>query len=248
MDLNIRFDFVLGTSSGASSPELPRFQGVGDGYLLSKVIRENLSCENIFNILSVSLYSIGQSILHQPRNEPDNCHFDLLPREVILKIFSYLDLVTLCRCCQVSSLFHDIGQDPSLYSTLSMRSLFSLVSDEMLIKMKTKCSHVTKLDLSWGGNYSKLTSEVLASFLRTCGQHLTHLRLNNCHATESRVLDALSAVSAKSLVELSLANCHLIEANHFSSLANLVNLQHLNLHRTKIGQRQISDFVRRNKK
>jgi hypothetical protein len=38
----------------------------------------------------------------------DNGRFDLLPREVILHIFKYLNLYTLSQCCQVSKLFYQV--------------------------------------------------------------------------------------------------------------------------------------------
>ena len=44
--------------------------------------------------------------------------FGLLPDEVVLTIFSYLDSITLQSCGQVSRRFREISQDKSLWQKL----------------------------------------------------------------------------------------------------------------------------------
>ena len=51
----------------------------------------------------------------------DNGYFDLLPREVIVHILSYLDLSSLVRVSAVSSTFRWLSHDPWLYTRLDLR-------------------------------------------------------------------------------------------------------------------------------
>lgn len=201
--------------------------------------------DNLAEVLILDLRSIGEKLLHQPFNESSNGFFETLPKEVIIHIFQYLDLLSLSNVCQVSKLFQLVGSDPQLYTRLYLKPIFHLVSNVMIEGLTKKCSFLTHLDLSWCGNYSSLKPDTLRHFVKNCGQNLTNLRLNNCHCANGQVLLEIS-LQCENLIELSLSNCHLLEARDFEPLAGLNNLRHLNLYRTKIHHRQLCDILRKN--
>lgn len=191
------------------------------------------------------LKAIGQDLLRQPIEDTDNGCFDQLPKEVIFHVFSYLDLMSLARCCQVSKLFAQLACDSQLYTVISLKPFFHLASDRLLSSLSSRCNHLAQLDLSWCGNYGKIKPKVLKSFFQTCGQPLTHLRLNNCHSCDAGVVQEISS-TCSNLIELSLSNCHLLDSSHFDPLTQLHQLRHVNLYRTKIGHRQVTDIIRSN--
>ena len=111
-----------------------------------------------------------------------------------------------------------------------------------------RCQNVlTHLDLSWCGNYSRLSPAVLSNFLERCGGNLSSLGLANCHAATTRVLFVVG-IHCRRLTVLNLSNCHLLEPADFDPLSLMVELESLNLHRTKVGNRQIGDFLRSNRR
>ncbi|CAG2064925.1 unnamed protein product [Timema podura] len=48
-------------------------------------------------------------------------NFNCLPDEAIVKIFGYLDLLSLCKCSQVNRQFHRLAADSLLYTELNLK-------------------------------------------------------------------------------------------------------------------------------
>merc|ERR1712130_720527 len=94
--------------------------------------------------LSPLLAKIVQRKLSPVRD--DGC-FDLLPREVILQIFSYLDIASLVRVSEVCSTFKELGRDPFLFSVVDLRQVFHCSSSSTLSWLLPLSSKLTKLDL-----------------------------------------------------------------------------------------------------
>nr|CAD7571752.1 unnamed protein product [Timema californicum] len=51
-------------------------------------------------------------------------NFNCLPDEAIVKIFGYLDLLSLCKCSQVNRQFHRLAADSLLYTELNLKVIF----------------------------------------------------------------------------------------------------------------------------
>ena len=115
-----------------------------------------------------------------------------LPKETLLFILSYLDLKSLMNLSQVCHFFRESVQDPKLYTKLCLKSIFQLVSDQCLATFSTRCSFLAHLDLSWCGNYGKLTPSALVKFFEACGSNLVTLRLGNCHSCNEAVIRQIS--------------------------------------------------------
>jgi len=176
----------------------------------------------------------------------DNGYFDLLPREVILDIFSYLDISSLLRVSEVCHIFRDLSRDPFLFSEVDLRQVFHCCSSATLSWLIPLSSKLTKLDLSWCGSYGQISPPSLAQFITEVGPQLTHLRLDNCHVATTLVLEAVGT-SCPVLTDLSLANCHLLKSPDFQALTQLETLTSLNLYRTTINQSCIISLLCNNR-
>ena len=76
-----------------------------------------------------------------------------LPRELIIRIFSFLDIVSLCRCAQVSKYWNQLALDGSNWQYVD---LFTFQRDVTLL--------------------------VVENLARRCGEFLKGLRLENCRS------------------------------------------------------------------
>ena len=163
----------------------------------------------------------------------DGC-FELLPREVIIKIFSYLDLISLVRVSAVCRSLRLVARDPWLYTCVDLRQAFFCVSDATLAWLAGVSTKLARLDMAWCGNYGSMNPANLASFLTSVSGSLTRLDLDNCHIATGAVMTSVGT-QCRSLTHLSLANCHLLKPQDFQTLTQLESLVSLNLYRTSIG-------------
>ena len=97
-----------------------------------------------------------------------------------------------------------------LYIRVCLKPLFHLVNSQCLLALADKAKFLAYLDLSWVGNYGKIrystnialvnlslrpivrSSAALCVLLRSCSKSLLCVRLNNCHAVDSSVMEILS--------------------------------------------------------
>ncbi|KAK6617865.1 hypothetical protein RUM43_014094 [Polyplax serrata] len=174
-----------------------------------------------------------------------NGRFQCLPDETILKILGYLDLVTLRRCAHLNKHFHSLCNDSFLYTHLSLQPYWNKLSNSALLSLASKCSHLQKLDLSWCGSYSTITPEVFDEFLLVCGKTLTHIRLNCCKFVMNTSMKVLGL--NQHLKEVSLRNCNTITDLGFHHLADITQLENLDLYRTNITSNSLKAILKSNK-
>ena len=103
---------------------------VNRGPILDKIVKSGLlllpadpakiieSCLEQLNPAALNKFVRQQNLLENSPPVKDNGCFDLLPHEILLKIFTYLDLSSLIACSAVSSLFKSLSSDPLLYLCL----------------------------------------------------------------------------------------------------------------------------------
>ena len=89
------------------------------------------------------------------------------------------------------------------------------------------------IDISWCGNYGKMSPKVLRSFLCGRGLLVTSLIMSNCHVVTHEVFAQLGN-SCPKLEELNLSNCHTLDVNSLVYPENMRLLRSLNLYRTNI--------------
>ena len=176
--------------------------------IMERVANDGLTAvvdqKSLLKTLSTNLVQIGSNLLTSQNPQPDEEDeqsdfeefgedgFQALPREVILHILSFLDLISLCRCAQVCRLFYESSQDPRLYNRLCLKSLFHLVNSQCLFSLAKRAKFLAYLDMSWVGNYGQICSLSLNTLLKACANSLVYLRLNNCHAVDTSVMETLS--------------------------------------------------------
>lgn len=73
-----------------------------------------------------------------------NGYFDLLPRELIRHIFSFLPLLDLCRCALVCRLFQEQSYDPTQFTVIDLSSSWHIVNDAALFSIVAHCSSVSE--------------------------------------------------------------------------------------------------------
>uniref|UniRef100_A0A1A9UZP8 F-box domain-containing protein n=1 Tax=Glossina austeni TaxID=7395 RepID=A0A1A9UZP8_GLOAU len=186
-----------------------------------------------------------QSIQHQQQQQLQSPSTDEIkiskiglknmPFEIMLKIFSYLDLKSLFRVGAVSRFLYDVSTHPLLYSELNLKPYWHLASTELLSTLAKRATILKKLDMSWCGcTVQTISPTEFKKFIQQRGDSLTHLRLNSTKFLNASCIDTLGIV-CDNLKELSLRNCSPSPPLlNFSCLANLKNLERLDLFQTVI--------------
>jgi len=201
---------------------------------LYRCLTETLT--SFYDVMQLDLVEIGQQCL-QERQRHDNDlisasshdgQFGQLPREIILYIFKFLDFQSLVVCSQVSSLFRNISWDASLYHKVQLRHLFDKVNNDTLKFLYNRADALAHLDISWCGNYGRLSPAVLNSFLSLKCDNLSVLNVSNCHIFTVECLRSVSKF-CKNLEHLNLANCHMLD-----QFFTVPSLKSLDLYRTQI--------------
>lgn len=221
------------------------------GPILTEVVRRNLYVYNQpiveqIPLLEVEYLPLDEAAVANEDRHSDNGHFDILPREVVLHIFQFLNFYTLVQCCQVSKLFRQVACDPLLYVRLHLKPLFYCVTNDTFKFLFGKTHYLQYLDLSWCGNYGRVAPHVLRTFLYSRGSNLCHLLLANCHVATMDVIEIVGA-TCKNLVEIDLSNCHILDTGSFYDLRHLCNLKSLNLYRTQICRTELKAILMANK-
>ncbi|XP_071556703.1 F-box/LRR-repeat protein 4-like [Temnothorax nylanderi] len=187
----------------------------------------------------------SRRILSKSYKEPSRFSLSALPNEILLKIFKYLDVVTLCRMNEVNnSRFDILTRDPLLYTRLNMRFIESnKYMCDIFCYFTPRCKYLQQLDLT----ASKFDVDVFVIFLDNCGRRLTHLRLRDCHMDLNPVLLKISE-TCKNLKELDLFSCYRINDEGFSYLEGLNNLEHINFIHTRITTERLCKILQNNQR
>ncbi|XP_055371281.1 F-box/LRR-repeat protein 4 [Condylostylus longicornis] len=157
-----------------------------------------------------------------------------MPFEILIKIFSYLDLVSLFRVGKVCKMLYEVSRDPLLYSEINLKPYWHLASSELLCTLAKRSTLLKKLDISWCGLYGSISPIEFKKFIQQRGDSLTHLRLNCCKFLNASCMETVGIV-CDNLRELSLRNYSTEPPIlNFSCLGNLKNLERLDLFRTLI--------------
>ncbi|XP_067642352.1 F-box/LRR-repeat protein 4 [Eurosta solidaginis] len=171
-----------------------------------------------------------------------------MPFEIMLKIFSYLDLISLFLVGKVSKYFYDVSTHPLLYSELNLKPYWHITSSDLLCTLAKRATILKKLDLSWCGLFNSISPTEFKKFIQQRGDSLICLRLDSCKILNASCIETLGIV-CDSLRELSLRNCSTDPPLlNFSCLANLKNLERLDLFQTVIEPELILAMLENNRK
>ena len=97
-------------------------------------------------------------------------------------------------------------------------------------------------DISWCGNYGRISPTVLNSFLSLKCDNLVHLNVSNCHVFTVECLRSVSKF-CRHLEHLNLANCHMLDQFFI-----VPTLKELNLYRTQIRTPDLRSIIEHSKK
>ncbi|XP_003748063.1 F-box/LRR-repeat protein 2 [Galendromus occidentalis] len=152
----------------------------------------------------------------------------MLPKELLLKVFSFLDIVTLCRCAQVSREWNLLAMDGSNWQNIDLFSyqkdincdvvsyiagrcgrfltVISLrgcedISGEALIQFSEHCPNIEKVVLSC---CRKITDDAIVALAKAC-RRLHSLYIDSCVELTDR-----SIMSFKNLRDVNISWCRKI--------------------------------------
>uniref|UniRef100_A0A2K6KHL7 F-box and leucine rich repeat protein 2 n=1 Tax=Rhinopithecus bieti TaxID=61621 RepID=A0A2K6KHL7_RHIBE len=166
-----------------------------------------------------------------------------LPKELLLRIFSFLDIVTLCRCAQISKAWNILALDGSNWQRidfnfqtdvegrvveniskrcggflrkLSLRGCIG-VGDSSLKTFAQNCRNIEHLNLN---GCTKITDSTCYSLSRFCSK-LKHIQ-NYCHELVSLNLQSCSRITDEGVVQIC-RGCHRLQALCLSGCSNLTD-------------------------
>uniref|UniRef100_A0A182QHC9 F-box domain-containing protein n=1 Tax=Anopheles farauti TaxID=69004 RepID=A0A182QHC9_9DIPT len=106
-----------------------------------------------------------------------------LPDELLLQIFSNLDLPTRQVTVQVCEKFARIASDSRLYREVNFQKCWMQTDVKLFNFVMKRCNNIRKLDLSWCGSCGSLKDCDVKRFLYQRGRSLTHLYMNEVTVT-----------------------------------------------------------------
>jgi F-box/leucine-rich repeat protein 2/20 len=168
-----------------------------------------------------------------------------LPKEILLRILSYLDVVSLCRCAQVSKYWNILALDGSNWQKidlfyfqmdiegpvienisqrcggflkyLSLKGCQS-VGDQSIRTLAQHCHNIEHLDLT---ECKKITDAAIDPLSKHCPK-LTAISLESCSLITDLSMKALSD-GCPNILEINISWCHLISENGIEALARGCN-------------------------
>ncbi|RUS75945.1 hypothetical protein EGW08_016291 [Elysia chlorotica] len=126
-----------------------------------------------------------------------------LPKELLLRIFSFLDVVSLCRCAQVSKYWNMLALDGSNWQKIDLFNFQTVIEGPVVEYMSQRCGGFLK-SLSLKGCQS-ITDAALQTFAQQC-KHIETLILHKCMKITDVTCEALGKYSKK-LRKLDLSSC-----------------------------------------
>lgn len=155
-----------------------------------------------------------------------------IPGEILLKIFSYLDLKSLFKVTRTCRKLYEVGTDPTLYREINLRPYWNLINDAVLNTLSYRATQLRKLDLSWCGLFNAISPLTFKELIRRCGANLQDLRLNSCQFINHTCMEVVGQV-CQNLRGLSLRN-YSGNVLNFHCIKNWRSLERLDLFRCNI--------------
>ncbi|XP_053272804.1 F-box/LRR-repeat protein 20-like [Pleuronectes platessa] len=126
-----------------------------------------------------------------------------LPKELLLRIFSFLDVVTLCRCAQVSRSLNVLALDGSNWQRIDLFDFQRDIEGRVVENISKRCGGFLR-KLSLRGCLG-VGDSALRTFSQNC-RNIELLSLNGCTKITDSTCNSLSKFCPK-LKHLDLASC-----------------------------------------
>ncbi|XP_072797052.1 F-box/LRR-repeat protein 2 isoform X3 [Vicugna pacos] len=149
-----------------------------------------------------------------------------LPKELLLRIFSFLDIVTLCRCAQISKAWNILALDGSNWQRIDLFNFQTDVEGRVVENISKRCGGFLR-KLSLRGCIGVGDSS-LKTFAQNC-RNIEHLNLNGCTKITDSTCYSLSRFCSK-LKHLDLTSCVSITNSSLKGISEgCRSLEYLNL-------------------
>ncbi|XP_065789006.1 F-box/LRR-repeat protein 2 isoform X1 [Muntiacus reevesi] len=149
-----------------------------------------------------------------------------LPKELLLRIFSFLDIVTLCRCAQISKAWNILALDGSNWQRIDLFNFQTDVEGRVVENISKRCGGFLR-KLSLRGCIGVGDSS-LKTFAQNC-RNIEHLNLNGCTKITDSTCYSLSRFCSK-LKHLDLTSCVSITNSSLKGISEgCQHLEYLNL-------------------
>ncbi|CAK7312243.1 F-box/LRR-repeat protein 2 [Vulpes lagopus] len=146
--------------------------------------------------------------------------------ELLLRIFSFLDIVTLCRCAQISKAWNILALDGSNWQRIDLFNFQTDVEGRVVENISKRCGGFLR-KLSLRGCIGVGDSS-LKTFAQNC-RNIEHLNLNGCTKITDSTCYSLSRFCSK-LKHLDLTSCVSITNSSLKGISEgCRNLEYLNL-------------------
>jgi hypothetical protein len=160
--------------------------------------------------------------------ESELCYIGMLPEETLLRIFQFLDLVSLSLSSMVCTAWFNLCFDKTMRRILDFTALDPAVGSRTrsvhLKRILTHCPHLTVIDLRRVAQVTDATVKVIVTYCK----ELQHLNLWNSQLLTDCSMHYLTKLSQ--LQSLDIASCIKMTAPKINeTLICLTNLQSLNL-------------------
>lgn len=230
-------------TSGTSTESSSMYSSADGDVVVSNVNLTSLSVNNYYsNGSSMTSHqsmlgggSIGGKsnerlvVMDDEDDDDDQALIDkILPRELLLKVFSFLDVVSLCRAAQVSRAWNSLALDGSNWQRVDLFSFQTEVNSPVIQRLSSRTGGFLHA-ISLRGCRS-LTDDALAELARSC-PNLEVLDLNDCKNLTDATCEAI-ATYCSNLVSLNLSGLSITDRSlHSLSTSEplALKLSHLNL-------------------
>ncbi|XP_033751799.1 F-box/LRR-repeat protein 2-like [Pecten maximus] len=166
-------------------------------------------------------------------------HFDFIPNEIILKIFSYFEPLHLCRqISPVSKRWRKLAYDASLWSLLDLNWNPHISSVDLCWIIK-RLGCIRKLRLQ---NRQMLSVSEVSVFTEFCPL-LTDVDLGFCSTCSADILECF-ILNCENLERINIEGCHLVADECCKVLAKAQHLRYLNFSHCIITDAGVSHLAR----
>uniref|UniRef100_A0A6Q2YTV6 F-box/LRR-repeat protein 2 n=1 Tax=Esox lucius TaxID=8010 RepID=A0A6Q2YTV6_ESOLU len=139
-----------------------------------------------------------------------------LPKELLLRIFSYLDVITLCRCGQVSKAWNVLALDGSNWQKIDLFNFQTDIEGRVVENISKRCGGFLR-QLSLRGCLS-VGDASMKTFSQNC-RNIEVLNLNGCTKITDSTCLSLSKFCCK-LRQLDLTSCVSITNHSLKALSD----------------------------
>lgn len=149
----------------------------------------------------------------------------MLPKELILKIFSFLDIVSLCRCAQVSKYWNKLALDGDNWQSVSLFDFRVAVQGQVVENLSTRCGdYLKRLTLRGCRSVSDSSMQI---FSKNC-RNLEEINLDDCKQLTDETCKSL-ATNCPKLAHLNIASCDVTDESLEAIGLGCKNLKHINI-------------------